>query len=152
MASIYTQDNFMIGLKKCKSQPIMINSTNLFMPENWIEMHIHRADENDPRLIWVSPNNASFLIDMAAPIIPFFTVAIEKINNEQKINILITHHCIVDDHDLNEWSNPLHFLWNDKFSYVFNRLMYSSEDLTCFNSNQTLPEEKVKLFSSTYKI
>ena len=143
MASIYTQDGLMIGLKKCKSQPIMINSTNLFMPENWIEMHIHRADENDPRLIWISPNNASFLIDVAAPIIPFFTVAIEKIDNEPKINILITHHWIVDDHDLNECENPLHFLWNKKFSCKINNLMHKAEDLTLYNSNNSLPEGKV---------
>ena len=144
MASIYTKDIFMIGLRKCKSQPIMINSTNLFLPENWIEMHIHRADENDPKSLWVSPNNASVLIDMASPIIPFFTVAIEKIDNQPKLNILITHHWIVDDHDLNDCSNPLHVLWNDKFSYLYRNLMYSSNDLAIYNSKKSLPEEKVK--------
>mmetsp|Transcript_28751 Transcript_28751/g.32871 ORF Transcript_28751/g.32871 Transcript_28751/m.32871 type:complete len:113 (+) Transcript_28751:187-525(+) len=46
MASIFTADNMMLGIRKCKSQPIMINSTNLFPPENWLEMHVHRADEH----------------------------------------------------------------------------------------------------------
>lgn len=65
MASLYTDDNLQYGLKRSKFNPIVINSQNLFLPENWIELHVHRADENDPRMIAVSPNNAGVLIDMS---------------------------------------------------------------------------------------
>lgn len=97
MASLYTDDHLAFGLSKSKFNGIKINSEDLFTEDNWIEVHIHRADENDPKAMAVSPNNAAVLIDMSCPIIPFYSVVIDRIEKEQKINIMITHHCIIDE-------------------------------------------------------
>jgi len=92
MASLYTDDAMMYGLKRSNSSPIMINSDNLFLPINWVELHVHRADENDPRIIAVSPNNAAFLLDMTCPITSFYSIAVDRIDEKNRINILVTHH------------------------------------------------------------
>jgi hypothetical protein len=97
MASLYTDDKFAYGLKKSKFSPIMINANDLFIKENWIELHVHRADENDPKILAVSPNNAGVLIDMSCPIIPFYSIAIDKDEKRKEIRIVVTHHCIIDE-------------------------------------------------------
>lgn len=97
MASLYTDDSLAYGLKKSKFNPIMINSSDIFTEENWIELHVHRADENDPKILAVSPNNAGVLIDMSSPIIPFYSVTIERDEKRGEIRILVTHHCIIDE-------------------------------------------------------
>jgi hypothetical protein len=91
MASLYTKDNMRYGLKKSTFNPIKINSTDLFSEENWVEVHVHRADENDPRSMAVSPNNAGVLLDLSCPVLPFFSLVIEQVD-KKKINILVTHH------------------------------------------------------------
>ena len=92
MASIYTEDAMMYGIKRSNSGAIMINSDNLFFPQNWIELHVHKVDENDPNAIAVSPNNAAFLMDMTSPIVSFFSIAIEKHDNKSVVDILVTYH------------------------------------------------------------
>ena len=97
MASIYTEDSLMYGIKRSNSSPIPINSEDLFLAHNWVELHVHSADENDPNAIAVSPNNAAFLLDMTCPIVTFYSVAIEKLDKKNKCNILVTYHCIIDE-------------------------------------------------------
>lgn len=95
MASLYTKDNMRYGLKKSTFNPIKINSTDLFSEENWIEIHVHRADEHDPRAMAISPNNAGVLLDLACPVLPFYSLVIEQVD-KKKINILVTHHWLVN--------------------------------------------------------
>ena len=49
MASIYTEDDLAFGIRESDSDKIMINSTNLYLSENWIEVYVHRSNENDPK-------------------------------------------------------------------------------------------------------
>lgn len=97
MASLYTEDSMKYGIKSSNLMPIMINSDNLYTPNNWVELHVHKTDENDPHAIAVSPNNAAFLMNMSLPMVSFYSVAIEYLENKKKINVLITHHCIIDE-------------------------------------------------------
>ena len=91
MASLYTRDNMHYGLKRSTFNPIKINSTDIFSEENWIEVHIHRVDENDPNAMAVSPNNAGVLLDLSCPVLPFYSLVVEQVD-KKKINILVTHH------------------------------------------------------------
>ena len=139
MASIYTEDAMMYGIKRSNSGAIMINSDNLFFPQNWIELHVHKVDENDPNAIAVSPNNAAFLMDMTSPIVSFFSIAIEKHDNKSVVDILVTYHWIIDElhvqnlalntitntnvlcrkHIVNEFAiNPAHILTQLTSSYM----------------------------------
>lgn len=97
MASIYTDDIFYWGLKRSKYNGISINAEDIFAESNWIEVHIHRADENDPKIMAVSPNNAGVLMDMTCPMITFYTIIIDQIAERKEANILVTHHTIIDD-------------------------------------------------------
>lgn len=75
VASLYTKDDLEYGLKRSNFNPITINSVDLFSKENWVELHIHRADWNDENAMAVSPNNAGVLIDLSCPIVSFYSVA-----------------------------------------------------------------------------
>mmetsp|Transcript_20737 Transcript_20737/g.18382 ORF Transcript_20737/g.18382 Transcript_20737/m.18382 type:complete len:467 (+) Transcript_20737:167-1567(+) len=97
MASLYTKDGFEYGLKKSKFNPIQINSTDLFSKDNWIELHIHQADENNPDIMAISPNNAGVLLDLSCPIISFYSLAIRVDENTKAMSLLVTHHCIIDE-------------------------------------------------------
>jgi len=97
MASLYTSSKMAYGLKKSKFNPIMINSSDLYWEESWIELHVHRADENDPNAIAVSPNNASVLLDLSCPIIPFYSIAIKLNEKKRTVKMLVTHHWVIDD-------------------------------------------------------
>ena len=103
------------------------------------------SNEYDPNIYWISPNNASILLDMSCPIISFYSIAIERLENQNKINILITHHLIVDDqkqdlhiiddHKAKYWSNPLHSLCDSSSPYIMNHLFYSKDDLLIYSKN-----------------
>ncbi|CAI2361775.1 unnamed protein product [Moneuplotes crassus] len=97
MASIYTNDEMVYGLKKSNFFPIQINSEDLYAAENWVELHVHRAADDDPNAIAVSPNNAGVLIDLSCPLIPFYSMAIELDEERKSMNVLITYHCIIDE-------------------------------------------------------
>ena len=114
MASIYTKDNFEFGLKKSKFNPITINSQNIFEAENWIQLHIHQADENTPEIMAISPNNAGVLLDLSCPIITFYSLAIAYEEKTKEIDLLITNHTI-----LNEAGLPNRILYKSLSYYEF---------------------------------
>jgi len=97
VASLYTKDDLEYGLKRSNFNPITINSVDLFSKENWVELHIHRADWNDENAMAVSPNNAGVLIDLSCPIVSFYSVAWEINEENRSFSVLLTYHCIIDD-------------------------------------------------------